>query len=326
MTRERAELDDGLLPPLDDEPGPMPALTDAEADAAAQRAIHGWAVRLSRARPTAVTGPAQPLWTGQAEQAEQRARRIARLQPRRATQRPAPRLLKAVAGALLACGLAGVSSAAYRLWPAPTRPTARAPAASQEASHAARLRRAAPAGPSSTEVSSLPAALPAAPGTDASARETAPLAPVAAVATPAPAAGERAQRRPFEPSDTQELLASANALRAQRRWVLAERHYRQALGEGAADQQRYVALVAAASINVQHLGRPERALEQFRRALALRPNGELSEEAQLGVAECQRALGDAQAERLTLQRFAAAHPHSWMMESVTHRLAELAAR
>jgi predicted Zn-dependent protease len=84
-----------------------------------------------------------------------------------------------------------------------------------------------------------------------------------------------------------------------------------------------VALVAAASITLQHLDKPARALALYRSALALMPRGELSLEAQYGIAQCQRALGDRAAERAALQQLRAQHPDSWFVDDVERRLAEL---
>jgi tetratricopeptide (TPR) repeat protein len=119
------------------------------------------------------------------------------------------------------------------------------------------------------------------------------------------------------------LLARANQLRAQRRWGLAESTYRQVLRSGATDKQRYVALVAAASIALQHLGRPAQAAELYQRALGLFPNGELSEEALVGSAESYRALHRPEAELAALLRLSAQYPDSLRAPTTQRRLAQL---
>jgi len=298
MKHDRDRPDEALLPALDSEPGPMPQLSAAESDAIAWSVVSRWAAHLPGVEPAdSELGPAKPL---PAEHAERLVQQIVRGQRPRAGLpfRPhplhaaasqfGPHALRAAA-AVFVCALAGASFAAYRYWPAlhGTPDVAQAPA---KTGPIARTAQPAPAPPPLAEPQP------------------------SAAATPKPSG---------KPEAPEELLARANALRAERRWAAAERAYRKVLSAGASDQQRYVALVAAASLTLQHLGKPSHALALYRSALTLMPKGDLTEEAEFGVAECYHSLGDTTHERAALRQFAADHPDSWLIDGVHRRLAEL---
>jgi tetratricopeptide (TPR) repeat protein len=146
---------------------------------------------------------------------------------------------------------------------------------------------------------------------------------------PQPAPDTGATARPaaeFQPpEDPEALLARANALRAKRRWIAAERTYRQVDTAQANAQQRYVALVAAAAIALQHLNSPGRALSFYQSALALTPHGNLDEQALYGIADCYRALDNPAAELEALQRLMAEHSTGVLAESAKRRVATLTA-
>lgn len=281
--------DDRLLPPLDDEPGPMPQLSAAEADAIARGAVSRWAARPPGLEPADDgVGPSQPL-TPQA--AEQLARSALRVHTRR--QMLSTSTLRAAAAALCLSGAMGIAFAAHQLWPTvldqPTSP-----------------------GTASTPSSDADLQLPAA---DAAPRASAQTGTAQPEVEPQPPLIE----------DPEQLLARANALRAKRRWVGAESTYRQVLAARASEQQRYVALVAAAAIALQHLDKPGRALSLYQSALALMPHGNLNEQALYGLADCYRALENPAAELKTLQRLSAEHPAGLLTESAKRRVATLTA-
>jgi tetratricopeptide (TPR) repeat protein len=279
---------DELLPALDSEPGPMPPLSAAESDAIAWGAVSRWAARPPGLDPADDgLGPSQPLSVLDAERLAASALRV---HARKQHSLMQPRVLRAAAAALCVCGAVGVSFAAYRLWPAAI--DASAPLASVQIH------------------TPLPAAQPTAQAAERSTR-----------VEPAPSL----ELKPSATVDPEELLARANALRAKRRWVAAETTYRQVIAPAASEQQRYVALVAAASISLQHLNKAARALSQYRSALALIPNGTLSEEALYGSAECYRALANAAAERKALDQLIAEYPTGLLTESAKRRIAELEA-
>lgn len=286
-----------LLPQLDAEPGPMPQLSAAEAHAIAWGAVSRWAAGVPGVEPAdGELGPARPLPAEQAERLAQQVMRRQRGLGLRVACQLGSRGFRAAAVMLAVCA-AGASFAAYRFWPrSGSDASARAKPASAESSEHM-PPQVGPALPSAAAPSVRPEA--------------------ASKAKPAPSGRDNAP---------EELLAHANALRAQRRWVAAEHLYREARGSAATELQRYVALVASASLSLQHLGKPARALALYRSALALMPNGDLEEEAEFGMAECYRALGDTSAELAVLQQFSVDHPDSWIIESVRQRLAVLSGR
>lgn len=287
--RDRPQPDAALLAPLDSEAGPMPQLSAAEADAIAWGVVSRWAARLPGVEPAdGELGPARPL---PPEHAERMAQQVMRRQRARSF---GPVFLRAAA-VLVACSLGGLAFAAYRWLPAVLAPAGQASV--QKAAKAPLAR---------------PRAQPSSPPPTAAGAE--------------PAASEPKSEPSGKLETPEELLARANALRAQRRWAAAEHVYRKVLSAGASAEQRYVALVAAASLALQHLAKPARALALYRSALALRPSGDLSEEAEFGVAECQRALGDTTSELASLRKFSVDHPDSWLIDSVKRRLAQLDAR
>jgi tetratricopeptide (TPR) repeat protein len=93
----------------------------------------------------------------------------------------------------------------------------------------------------------------------------------------------------------------------------------------ASEQQRYVALVAAAAIALQHLDKPGRALSLYQSALTLTPHGHLDEQALYGLADCYRALENPAAELKALQRLMTEHPTGLLTESAKRRVATLTA-
>jgi tetratricopeptide (TPR) repeat protein len=292
MTRERdgSPEDDALLPRLDSEPGPMPPLTAAESEALAWSVVSRWSASVPGVEAAdADAGPAPPLPT---ELAERMARAVLRRRAMHAAK-------SAIAAAAVLCSIAGISFAAYKLWPAAHEPAADA---TMRAAH-------------SKLATIKPAIL------DAGLAQTAetPADPPAAALE----ASARGTTRDANPNAAAELLARANTMRAQRRWAAAERDYRKALRSGATDAQRYVALVAAASLALTHRHRPLQALELYKNALALSPDGPLSEEARYGVAESYRALGDEMAEAAALNELVTEHPESWLAKGARRRLAEL---
>ncbi|HET8939085.1 MAG TPA: hypothetical protein VFN67_36825 [Polyangiales bacterium] len=336
------EPHDPLLPALDDEPGPMPQLSAAEADAIARGAVSRWAARPPGLEPADDdVGPSQPL-TPQA--AERLARSALRVHTRK--QFLPASTLRAAAAALCLSGAVGIAFAAYRIWPRVLEPASQphAPLPADEQSAADTGASAWP-GVERQPTAQLPAAvpeaeLPAKAGAlahgateqgaieDQTSQSQLPAAMTEAVpAQAAPDTGAAAQTpaesEPLE--DPEALLARANALRAKRRWAAAERTYRQVDAAQASEQQRYVALVAAAAIALQHLHSPGRALNFYQSALALTPHGDLDEQALYGAAECYRALDNPAAELKALQRLLTEHATGLLAESAKRRVAVLTA-
>jgi len=205
--------------------------------------------------------------------------------------------LQAAASVLLALGLAGAAAAAvatYLSGDPPRKPF--------------EVRRSEPPG---DPIRLRRPARPPAPAVAAQERASEPLPPALA---PAP---ERAA------ASSRDLLQRANRLRARGEWQKAERVYAEVARSSAVPHDAYAARVAAASLRLERLGDPRRALELFRAALREQPRGALAEEARFGIAECQRALGDRAAEAQALRELLALHPASVLRDKANARLKQI---
>jgi tetratricopeptide (TPR) repeat protein len=83
-----------------------------------------------------------------------------------------------------------------------------------------------------------------------------------------------------------------------------------------------VAALAAASLHLEHLNDAHGALALYQRSL--RTSG-LSAEAELGIANCYRALADREREIAALRRLITAYPGSLFHERAARRLQALQA-
>jgi tetratricopeptide (TPR) repeat protein len=170
----------------------------------------------------------------------------------------------------------------------------------------------------------------------ASVRATPLQPPAAAVAAPSAmqpvdvevidseAASERsaAERGRGAPED---LLQKANRLRTQGRFRDAAQTYSTVSDRYPKTLSSYVAQVAAASIELEHLSNPGRARKLFERALREHPEGALDLEARQGLATALRDLGQEKAEVEVLHRLIDVHPGSPAAKRAAMRLAELGA-
>jgi tetratricopeptide (TPR) repeat protein len=150
---------------------------------------------------------------------------------------------------------------------------------------------------------------------------TAPEAPppdTAAIA-PGPARRESAQTQP-QPAD---LLRQANDLRADRRWRDAARAYERVLAIHPRSPEAYAASVAAGDLRLEQLNDPRGALRLYRTALQKNGQGALAEQVLWGIAHCQRAIGDADAEQRALQDYLARFPNGLFAAPAQKRLADL---
>jgi len=245
-------------------------------------------------------GPAFPLPVERGEQ-------LARAAVRRVRRRRSPRLaLQAAASALLALGLAGAAAAAVTSYLSRERPAVGVDAAARGSDAGERPRR-------------------------HGKRAAKPVPSAAAVVAPAPAAVEAESvlttdalsGRSGGKEGSRDLLRRANALRARGAFREAERLYSDVARSAADRDDAYAAGVAAASLRLEQLGRPQSALALFREALRRRPRGALAEEARRGIAECHRALGDTQAEVRALRELLAAHPNTLLRSRAQARLNQL---
>ncbi|AEI66379.1 tetratricopeptide repeat protein [Corallococcus macrosporus] len=169
-----------------------------------------------------------------------------------------------------------------------------------------------------------------APGASAAARVTEgpPGAEALPAASNAGAPGPARPRAPAasaKPGAQEDLLLKANGLRSEGRWKEAESLYLRVIRAEPSSLASYVARVASGSLRLEHLGDAPGALRQFKAALRLQPRGVLDQEAQHGIAEAHRVLGDRDAERGALEVFLAAHPDSPLVPSARARVRELTA-
>ncbi len=118
----------------------------------------------------------------------------------------------------------------------------------------------------------------------------------------------------------QDLLAQANLLRAQRRWLAAERLYRRVVKKYPKSDQAYSAAVAAAYLRLEQLDDPTSALRLLRIAQKDRGHQYLLPEIRYGIAECFKRLGNREAEIGALEIFLRAHPRSPLNKKAAQRL------
>jgi tetratricopeptide (TPR) repeat protein len=123
-----------------------------------------------------------------------------------------------------------------------------------------------------------------------------------------------------------DLLQTANRLRAEGRFREAAETYGLVYERHPHGLSAYVAEVAAASLELEQLGGPARARRLFERAIAAEPGGALDIEARQGLALAARDLGDARAELAALQGLISAHPRSPAAGRARLRVRELAAK
>lgn len=123
----------------------------------------------------------------------------------------------------------------------------------------------------------------------------------------------------------EDLLLKANGLRSEGRWKEAEALYLRVIRAEPSSLASYVARVASGSLRLEHLGDARGALRQFKAALRIQPRGVLDQEAQHGIAEAHRVLGNRDAERSALESFLSTHPDSPLVPTARARVRELTA-
>lgn len=128
---------------------------------------------------------------------------------------------------------------------------------------------------------------------------------------------------PHEKQTAADLLGEANAKRAEKKWRESDALYEKVVQRAPKSLAAQTALVASASLRLEHLGDPKGAAQRFRRALALAPTGALAEDARWGLAEAARASHDDKTEAAALDAFLAHHPQSPLAERAKARRAEL---
>jgi len=129
--------------------------------------------------------------------------------------------------------------------------------------------------------------------------------------------------RAFERSEPDDLLQKANHLRAEGRFQAAAETYAHVYERYPRSLSAYAAQVAAASLELEHLGRPLRAQKLFESALHAHPAGALDVEARQGLAVSLRDLGRRHEEMRALRALIAAHATSPAARRAEARLKEL---
>jgi tetratricopeptide (TPR) repeat protein len=137
---------------------------------------------------------------------------------------------------------------------------------------------------------------------------------------PTPTPPRPKPKRDESPAD---LLGEANAKRAAKQWRESDELYARVVERAPKSLAAQTALIASASLRLEHLGDPKGALQRFRRALAIAPKGALAEDARWGVAEAARAIGNRAAEAAALDEFLAHHASSPLAPRAKARRAEL---
>jgi tetratricopeptide (TPR) repeat protein len=148
--------------------------------------------------------------------------------------------------------------------------------------------------------------------------------PEAAVVVEVEAPEPRAPKsRAAERSEPDDLLQKANQLRAEGRFQAAAETYAHVYERYPRSLSAYAAQVAAASLELEHLGRPLRAQKLFESALHAHPTGALDLEARQGLALSLRDLGKRHEEVRALRALIAAHEASPAARRAEARLKEL---
>jgi tetratricopeptide (TPR) repeat protein len=117
-----------------------------------------------------------------------------------------------------------------------------------------------------------------------------------------------------------EILAKADDLRAKGQWLAATALYESAARADRNGEDGYRAMVAAGLLRLDHLGDPTGALGSLSAAIALRPNGALTEQARWTRIESLRAVGDRAAEEKALVEFVELYPEGPFTELARQRL------
>jgi len=103
------------------------------------------------------------------------------------------------------------------------------------------------------------------------------------------------------PQRVDDLMQRANQLLQQKRWRDAEQTYYKVYKRYPGTMSAYVALVAAASIRLEHLDNPKGAIALYQYAIRSNPRGALDLEAHFGIAQSWRELGNRQQEISALE-------------------------
>jgi hypothetical protein len=147
--------------------------------------------------------------------------------------------------------------------------------------------------------------------------------PAPVVETPAEPAPLRAAAKPSRAGAPEDLLQKANHLRADGQFREAAQTYALVYERFPKSLSAYVARVAAAAIQLEHLSNPTLARRLYEQALREQAAGALDLEARQGLSVALRDLEDRPAEVRALQGLVNAHPDSPAARRAQVRLREL---
>jgi tetratricopeptide (TPR) repeat protein len=167
------------------------------------------------------------------------------------------------------------------------------------------------------------------PAAAAQARPSPTLLPAVTLeALPAPESTPESARpsakAPRDRAEPDDLLQRANQLRAAGRFQSAADTYAQVYERHPRTLSAYAAQIAAASIELEHLGKPQHARKLFESALASQPRGALDLEARQGLSLALRDLGRDRDEAEALRGLIRAHGETPAARRAQARLKELA--
>jgi hypothetical protein len=120
----------------------------------------------------------------------------------------------------------------------------------------------------------------------------------------------------------EDLLRTANRLRGDGKWTEARDTYDRAARARGTDAS-YAALVASAQLRLEHLSDPKGARDRFLDALKQKPDGPLSEDCRIGLADAYRALGDVASERSALVEYQTKYPNGLAASRAKSRLEQI---
>ena len=150
-----------------------------------------------------------------------------------------------------------------------------------------------------------------------------PVTPSPISETPVEATPLRAAAKPARAGAPEDLLQKANRLRADGQFREAAQTYALVYERFPKSSSAYVARVAAAAIQLEHLSNPTLARRLFEQGLREQPAGALDLEARQGLSTALRDLEDRPAEIRALQALVNAHPDSPAARRAQVRLREI---
>ena len=119
------------------------------------------------------------------------------------------------------------------------------------------------------------------------------------------------------------LLDEADRCRIDHDWRCAAKRYDAIVKRFPHRAEAATALVNLGQIQLKHLKKPREARRNFERYQKQSPSGPLAEQALMGIARADRAIGDHRGEARALDLFLARHPSSPLAEAARRRRVEL---